>query len=176
MATIVLMGPGGRVGDDGYALPDPQLRAYDHGVGTLMVDGELGGYLASVVGRMTLPSRQSWPWFVVVWADGTKEPTFEDYGPHWLTVRELDVGRLEHFEPSIPGQRRFLGMRFTYSTLGGRCVYDFAWLEPDAAAAKWKELGLADSDFQDPPSPRAAPGQPRSPDIGMVSAGANLRG
>lgn len=35
-----------------------------------------------------------------------------------------------------------LGMRFTYSTSGGPCVYDFAWLEHEAAAAKWKEILL----------------------------------
>lgn len=53
---IVLMATGRRVGDDGYALPDPELRAYDHGVGTLRVDGELRGYLASVAMRMAFPS------------------------------------------------------------------------------------------------------------------------
>lgn len=40
------------MGDEPYTLPDPELRAYDHGVGTLSVDGELRGYLASVVGYM----------------------------------------------------------------------------------------------------------------------------
>ncbi len=27
-----------------YDLPDPHLNAYDHGVGTLKVDGEVRGY------------------------------------------------------------------------------------------------------------------------------------
>ena len=35
-----------------YELPDPTLRAYDRGVGTLRLGGEVHGYLASVVGEI----------------------------------------------------------------------------------------------------------------------------
>lgn len=56
--------------DDPYTLPDPELRAYDHGLGTPSVEGELRGYLASVVGRITFPARAPWPWFRVIWLDG----------------------------------------------------------------------------------------------------------
>lgn len=45
------------MGDDSYTLPDPELRAYDQGVGTLSVGGEFRGYLASVVRRMTFLPR-----------------------------------------------------------------------------------------------------------------------
>lgn len=130
-----------------YELPDPELRAYDHGVGTLSVNGELKGHLASVLGEMKFPSRQPWPWFVIVWADGTKEHPFEDYGPGWHTVRELDAGHLDYFGPSVPGQTRFLWMTFHHSHSGPPCAYDFAWLPADEAAEKWAELGLVDSDF-----------------------------
>ena len=133
--------------DRRYELPDPELRAYDRGIGTLSVDGELKGYLASVLGTLKFPSRQPWPWFVVVWADGTKEHAFEDYGPAWETVRELNAGCLEHLEPSIETRRRFLGMSFIQSVPGAPRVYDFAWLAPEEAAEKWSELGLIDSDF-----------------------------
>ncbi|WP_298133017.1 hypothetical protein [Micropruina sp.] len=111
-----------------YQLPDPDLTAYDHGVGTLIRDGEPVGHLASVRLEMTFPGRQWWPWFVIVWKDGTKERSFEDYGPLWPTVRELDAGYFD---------RRGDGAE----------VYSFAWLPPEEAARTWLELGLTDDDF-----------------------------
>lgn len=65
VADILLMAAGGRRGDGGYTLPDPRLRADDRGLGTLTVDGDLRGYLASVVWHMVFASRQPWLWFVV---------------------------------------------------------------------------------------------------------------
>lgn len=131
-----------------YVLPDPQLRAYDHGVGTLTIDGVSKGHLASVVGEITFPSTSPWPWFVIIWTDGTKERSFEDYGPGWYAVRELEAGVLHHFGPSIRLERRGLFGRWVrYTRPGPRCVFDFAWLPRDEATAKWRELGLADSDF-----------------------------
>lgn len=133
--------------DDAYTLPDPGLRAYDHGVGTLSVDGVLRGYLASVVGRITFPSRGMWPWFRIIWLDGRREPAFEDYGPGWWTVRQLDSGKLDLFGPSRMKERRIPGKAFRYSVSGAPCVFDFAWLDDNEAAAKWDELGLTDEDF-----------------------------
>lgn len=132
---------------DDYTLPDPELRAYDHGVGTLSIDGELQGYLASTVARMSFPSPGPWPWFRVVWLNGRMEPRFEDYGPGWWTVRELDVGKLEYHGPSIDKVRRVLGLPFRYSVSGDSRVFEFAWLGREQAAAKWDELGLRDEDF-----------------------------
>ena len=120
-------------GDDepqDYDLPDPDLATYDHGLGELRLDGELKGYLASVRLRMSFPARQWWPWFVIVWADGRKDRAFEDYGPKWLTVRELEAGYFEHYPES-----------------GEPEVYEFRWLKPGEAGAKWAELGLAEDDF-----------------------------
>jgi hypothetical protein len=127
-----------------YDLPDPELRAFDHGVGTLSIDGVLQGHLASVVGKIAFPSRSPWPWFVVVWTDGTKEPAFEDYGPEWHVVRELDAGFLDHHGPSVVTKRGRLGTTFRE---GPRCVFEFAWLPKDAAAERWRLLGLSDGDF-----------------------------
>jgi hypothetical protein len=126
-----------------YQLPDPQLRAYDRGLGTLSVEGEFKGYLASVVGRVGF----LWPWFVVVWQDGSKEWSFEDYGPGWWTVRELDAGYFDHFGPSIRSERTILGRRCESTRPGPPIVYEFAWLPAAEAARKWQELGLKDSDF-----------------------------
>ena len=128
-------------------LPDPKKRAYNHGLGTLSVDGELMANLASVVGELRITASGPWPWFVIVWPDGTKENSFEDYGPWWPTVRELDSGRLEHSGPSTRTEKRFLGMRFESTRRGQPCVFDFAWLPADEAAQKWRELGLQDSEF-----------------------------
>lgn len=128
-----------------YTLPDPQLRAFDHGVGTLSVDGQLRGYLASVVGHMA--DGEPWPWFRIIWLDGRKDEPFEDYGPDWRTVRELDAGKLDHHGPSVVRERRILGKAVRYSVSGVPCVFDFAWLGRDEAVAKWDELGLADEDF-----------------------------
>lgn len=113
-----------------YDLPDPNLAAYDHGLGELRVNGELQGYLASVRLEMSFPARQWWPWFVIVRTDGHKVGAFEDYGPKWLTVRELDAGYLDDYSPSGEPQ-----------------VYEFSWFPSDQAATKWMELGLTEDDF-----------------------------
>ena len=139
---------GSRRRDANYVLPDPLLRVYDHGVGTLKVDGVLKGYLACVLWEMSFPSKAPWPWFVVVWPDGTKELAFEDYGPSWWTVRELEAGVLDHYGPSIHVKRRGLfGRTINSIQRGPRCVFEFAWLPRDEAATMWRELGLENSDF-----------------------------
>lgn len=123
------------------------MRPFDHGVGTLTVDGELKGYLASVVGRIVLPSRAVWPWFVVVWLDGSKERSFEDYGPVWSTVRNLEAGRFEHYGPSVRGEKRFLWWRLAGSMPGPPTTFVFTWLPTVEARRMWDELGLTDKDF-----------------------------
>jgi hypothetical protein len=132
---------------ESYELPDPELRAFDHGVGSLSLCGELRGHLASIVGRTSLPSREPWPWFIVVWLDGTREHSFEDYGPGWVTVRQLDAGYFEYHEPSTRTERRILGMQSSVSRSGAPITFDFRWLSTEDAARKWAELGLADPDF-----------------------------
>jgi hypothetical protein len=136
-----------RRAENAYQLPESKLRAYDHGVGTLSVDGELKGYLASVVLTMSFPRGQPWVWFVIVWVDGVKERSFETYGPGWWTQRELDAGFLDHYGPTVRWERRFLGRRFVGDRPGLPTRYDFAWLPAEAAAMKWDELGLVDADF-----------------------------
>ncbi|WP_157803668.1 hypothetical protein [Luteimicrobium subarcticum] len=118
-------------------------------MGTLHVGGILMGHLASVVGEITFPGRSPWPWFVIVWADGTKEPAFEDYGPAWYTVRELDAGHLDHHGPSVLLEERrgvFGGVSQRWGP-GPPVVFDFAWLPRDEAASMWQVLGLRDADF-----------------------------
>ena len=130
-----------------YEISDSTLRALDHGVGELRFEGELMGHLASIVGEIRFPSRAPWPWYLVIWVDGTREDSFEDYGPGWYTVRELDAGYLDFQEPSTRWEKVFLGSRYYRTTSGADRRYDFARLPVDEAAQKWIELGLADSDF-----------------------------
>jgi len=130
-----------------YQLPDPKLRAYDHGLGTLSVAGEVVGHLASVVMEMQFPPRQPWIWYVIVWSDGTREFKFEDYGPGWWTARELDAGYFDHHGPSVHSEKRLFGIRLQAKTLGPPMKFDFAWLPKEVAAQKWKEIGLVDADF-----------------------------
>lgn len=130
-----------------YELPDPLLRAYQHGVGTLSVDGDLVGHLASVVLEMRFPRRQPWVWFVIVWLDGSREFKLEDYGPSWYIVRELDKGYFEHHGPSVTTEKRVFGIPLVSSKPGSPVTFDFAWLPPDIASRRWDELGLVDADF-----------------------------
>ena len=128
-----------------YLLPDPRLAAYDRGLGTLKIDGELRGYLASYLGgQLPVDPR---PWFVIVWTDGTKEKSFGDHGPQWQTVRGLDAGYLNHHEQGTTTEGRFLGFRTVSTRPGPPCRYEFAWLPPAEAARKWGQLGLTDDDF-----------------------------
>lgn len=139
-----------RFGDDrpsGDGLPDPELAAFDRGLGTLRVDGVLKGHLASVRTKLGFPPDQWQVWFVIVWADGSKEPPFEDYGPGWHVVRELNAGHLNHSVPSTHRTREFLGHSMHIFDSGEPQLYDFAWLPPDEAVSMWHELGLADTEF-----------------------------
>lgn len=130
-----------------YELSEAQLRSYHRAVATLSVDGALVGHLASVVGSMVLPSNAPWPWFVIIWTDGTKEPPFEDYGPRWPVVRELEAGYLDHPGPSIPREGRFLGFRVTSRTPGPALRFDVDRLPAEVAEQTWARLGLTEDDF-----------------------------
>ena len=132
---------------DEYVISDSTLHALNRGVGELRFQGELMGHLASIVGEIRFPSAAPWPWYLVIWTDGTRENSFEDYGPGWYTIRELDAGYLDFHEPSTRRETVFLGHRFQRTTPGSDRRYDFAWLPIDEAAQKWLELGLVDSDI-----------------------------
>ena len=131
-----------------YVLPDPAMSVFDRGIGELRFAGELVGHLASALGEMGFfEPRQPWPWFLVIWLDGSREPIFEDYGPEWLTVKELDEGHFHYFEPSAQSTRRILGTTWTVSKPGPPREFEFIRLAPEDAERKWNELALLDSDF-----------------------------
>jgi hypothetical protein len=132
---------------DDYVISDATLSALDHGIGELWFEGVLKGHLASVVGEIRFPFKGPWPWFLVIWFDGTREQPFEDYGPGWYAVRELDAGYLDFHEPSVGREKVIFGRTFYSKTTGPDRRYDFVRLAPDEAARKWDELSLSDSDF-----------------------------
>lgn len=139
-----LPGPAGTA-DAAMDSYEPDLSQYHGGVGVLSIDGNVAGHLAAQVSKIMFPSRSPWLWFIVVWPDGRKERSFDDYGPAWVTARELDAGYLEYYTPSTIRKSRIFKIR--YEQTGIRQRYDFEWLGPAAAATKWEELGLSTEDF-----------------------------
>ncbi len=114
-------------------LPDPSLDPFDGGVGTLSRDGVVVGHVATLLTKfMTVFTTrwQHWVWYLVVWDDGTRERSTEDYPP-FLAVTEMKSGYLDVLSP-------------TPSRAGH---YDFAWLPPDEALAVKERLNITDRDF-----------------------------
>jgi hypothetical protein len=125
----------------------PDIPSFDRAVGTLSRNGEVVGHLASRVLEMAFPSRQPWVWFVLVWLDGTRELKFEDFGPGWFTIRELEDGRFDHHGPTIVSAKRILRIKYQIGMAGPPMVFEYDKLPPAIAAQRWEELGLVDADF-----------------------------
>ncbi|MFK4113116.1 hypothetical protein ACI2K6_00635 [Microbacterium sp. NPDC006705] len=135
-------------GSPGVDTPtDDTLQAYDRRIGALVIEDQVVGHVASVVREMRFPSRQRWLWFTVVWPDGSRELPFEDYGPGWHTVRELEAGYLAYHLQSTVHERRLLGRHWLSARWGASQTFGVRWLEGDVAARRWLELGLRDEDF-----------------------------
>lgn len=130
-----------------YEVSEAQLAELHRAVWSLSIEDEPAGHLACVVGSMVVPTHVPWPWFVVVRPNGDKEPPFEDHGPLWLTVRELDAGYLDHREAGTRQESRFLGFRTTTVRRGPEVRYSARRLSPADAAAAWSALALVDDDF-----------------------------
>lgn len=76
--------------------PDSSLDVFRGGVATLRRDGQVAGHVATSVRTFWAPfslsrRRQWWVWYIVVWANGDREPPDEDYPP-WIVVREMQSG------------------------------------------------------------------------------------
>ncbi|WP_150957680.1 hypothetical protein [Microbacterium testaceum] len=130
-----------------YEPADTSLRSYHRAVWTLSVDGEPHGHLACVVLEMAWPRRAPWLWFLVVWPDGQKELPFEDYGPGWYTLREIDAGFLDYHLPSVTVGQRFLWRRASANKHGAPRRFELEKLAGEVVARRWDELGLRDEDF-----------------------------
>ncbi|WP_431784996.1 hypothetical protein [Microbacterium maritypicum] len=112
---------------------DPSIDPFVDGLGVLSREGLPAGYVATTVGEFWSPSRpfrkQWWVWYVVIWPNGTREPSTEDYPP-WSAVAEMRNGYLD-----VQGA----GAR------DGR--YDVSLLDADEAVAERMRLGVSTRDF-----------------------------
>lgn len=113
--------------------PDPALEVFDEGVGVLSRNGEIAGHVATIRSWFWSPfsplRRQWWVWYIVVWADGSRERSTEDYPP-WSAVKEMQDGYLEWI-----------------STDAHRGRYDFHWLDGHAAGLVRERLKISAEDF-----------------------------
>lgn len=113
-------------------VPDPTLEPFDDGVGVLTRDGHVAGHVATSLGWFWSPfrplSKQWWVWLIVVWADGAREPSTEDYPP-WTYVSEMQSGYFNWVGESRAGR------------------YDFAWLPRGEAERTRAVLGIAPQDL-----------------------------
>lgn len=112
---------------------DVRLEAFDRGCLVLRRDGKTAGHVATTLETFWSPGRplttQQCVWFVVVWTDGDKEPSVEDYPP-WTFVREIWDGV------------------FVWPDGDARNgEYTVEWLSDDQRQAKWAELGITLDDF-----------------------------
>ncbi|WP_434161416.1 hypothetical protein [Clavibacter michiganensis] len=115
-------------------VPDAAFEPFDDGVGVLSRDGVRAGHVAFVRGTYHgLFDRQWkwWIWYIVIWEDGTRERSQEDYEPY-LAVQEIQAGYLDVDSPAN-------------KSMYGR--YDFVWLPREEAEATRARLGIQDSDF-----------------------------
>jgi hypothetical protein len=115
-------------------VPDVAFDPFDGGVGVLSRDGVRTGHVATVLGKYHgLFDRQWrwWIWYIVVWEDGTRERSQEDYEPY-LAMQEIRAGYL-HVDVASEKSR------------AGR--HDFLWLPREAWQATRTRLGIRDSDF-----------------------------
>lgn len=109
------------------------MEPFRGGAGVLTRDGQVAGHVATTLCEFWSPGsplrRQWWVWLIVVWADGMRERSTEDYPP-WTYVAEMKQG---FFEWADGGSR------------DGR--YDFVWLSPDDAQAMRGQLDIKPENF-----------------------------
>lgn len=113
----------------------PELEPFRDGLAVLVRDGRPVGHAATSLGHFRTPfaprTPQPWVWLVVVWEDGTKEWSVEDYPP-WSYVADMLDGYLDWQDGRDP--QRF-----------GR--YEIEWVAPHLAHAERERLGIRAADF-----------------------------
>ena len=114
---------------------EPDMEPFRDGLALLSRDGQTLGYVATSLGYFRTPlsprTPQAWVWFVVVWADGTKERAVEDYPP-WTYVTEMGQGYFD-WEGGRNRDR------------AGR--YEIQWVDAELAATERERLGIRSEDF-----------------------------
>jgi len=114
---------------------EPEMEPFHDGLAVLLRDGRPAGHVATSLGHLTTPlaprTPRPWVWLVVVWADGTKEPSVEDYPP-WSYVADMRGGFLD-WEDGRNRER------------WGR--YEIRWVTRELALAQRERLGVQPRDF-----------------------------
>ena len=114
--------------------PDPALDPFRNGVAVLRRDGQVAGHVATTVGTFWGPFSltlrlQWWVWYIVVWANGDRERSQEDYPP-WIVVTEMQAGTFTWEENDIH-----------------RGQYTVEWLRESEREGALADLGIAQEDF-----------------------------
>ncbi|MFI8632969.1 hypothetical protein ACIGEP_10270 [Microbacterium sp. NPDC077663] len=106
---------------------DPSLDRFDDGAGVLALEGRDVGFVFTAkqwFWSLSWPlRRQWWIWYIVVWNDGERERSTEDYPP-FIAVEEMKGGHL-----TVDSED---------DSRSGR--YDLRWLHPrgaDEARTRW---------------------------------------
>lgn len=114
-------------------IPDAALDCFVEGAGVLTLSGKPAGYIVTHLTWFLSPGsmrqKQWWVWYIVIWADGSREHPEEDYPP-WLTVTELNSGYFDFVGRKSREQR-----------------YDFEWLSKEDAKALRERLEITEGDF-----------------------------
>jgi hypothetical protein len=115
--------------------PDPTLDPFDDGLAVLYRDGAVAGHIATSLGTFWSPfqpfSRHWWVWAVVVWNDGTKERSEEDYAP-WTFVADMTSGTYEWAGPTDDPRTG---------------IYSIEWVPEEEARHVRDQLGIRREDF-----------------------------
>ncbi|MBO0607561.1 hypothetical protein [Myceligenerans salitolerans] len=115
--------------------PDPTLDPFRGGVAILRRDGEFQGHVASEVTHFfARPRNRWWVWFVIAWADGTKDRLIEDYPP-WSYVTEMRQGLFDYAGSMLMTDKARIG------------VYEVEWVPASEAARVRAEAGIRLEDF-----------------------------
>jgi len=113
---------------------EPDMEQFHDGLAVLR-DGRPAGHVATSLGHFTTPfaprTPKPWVWLVVVWTDGTKEPSVEDYPP-WSYVAEMREGFLDWHDGH---DRERWG------------CYEVQWVTHELALAERERLGIRLRDF-----------------------------
>ncbi|WP_460705103.1 hypothetical protein [Myceligenerans halotolerans] len=98
-------------------------------------DGEFRGHIASKVSQFWgRPRNKWWVWFVIVWADGSKDRLIEDYAP-WTYVKEMQQGFIDYAGGMLMMDKTRIG------------VYEVDWVPASDAVRVRTELGIRLEDF-----------------------------
>jgi hypothetical protein len=110
-------------------ITSPDILMFDDGLAVMIRDGKQVGHIATSLSKFWSPFRplslQWWVWFIIVWEDGTKERSVEEYEP-WCYVNEMRDGKIT-WEDDV--------------------TYSLEWVPKDKVQSLYKKLNIKSEDF-----------------------------